>query len=188
MVEMNPLERLWVNSVNERYVPSLWRGLFTEAELQEELRWLEVGAGKGYVTAEAVDAFDVEEAVVSDYDPGQVAAARRYLGGNLGNHEVSPEFASVDVLELPFEDSSFDVVAASLVLHFVEPRRLRGFEHVPDAIEEVDRVLDDDGCFLSLNFTRNTRVRRTLRNQGFRVEYQQRHLPFLESYCYRKTG
>lgn len=186
MVEMNLVERLWVNTVNERYVPRIWRRLFDEVELPEGVRWLEVGAGKGYVTAEAVERFDVEEATVTDFDLAQVEAAESYLDHRLHNEDVDVVVESADVLDLPYTDGCFDVVAASLVLHFVEHDRLRGFERVPDAVEEVARVLDDDGCFLALNFTRNTRVRRELRNQGFVVEHQSRHLPFLESYCYRR--
>lgn len=183
---MNLVERLWVNTLNQRYVPRLWGRLFDEVELPTDARWLEVGAGKGYVTAEAVERFDVSEATVTDYDADQVEAAESYLDRRLSRRDVSLTVESADVLDLPYSDGEFDVVAASLVLHFVESGRLQGFERIPGAVEELGRVLADDGVLLALNFTRNTEVRRELRNQGFEVEHQRRHLPFLESYCYRK--
>ncbi|MFP4633183.1 MAG: class I SAM-dependent methyltransferase [Halobacteriales archaeon] len=181
MAEMNPVARLWVNTVNQHYVPRIWRRLLDSVDL-DGVDWLEVGAGKGYVTELALERHALRRAVVTDYDEHQVESAREYL--DVADGDVSVEVA--DVLDLDYPDGSFDAVAASLVLHLLEPRWTGTYERVPLAIKEIDRVLRDDGLLLALNFTRNTRVRRSLRNLGYDVEYQRRHLPGLESYVYRR--
>jgi SAM-dependent methyltransferase len=66
-----------------------------------------------------------------DLSPGMVAEAKRlYPGG---------DFVVGRAHELPFPNGSFDVVIASAVLHHIPD------EHLPGALDEIVRVLDEHG-------------------------------------------
>ncbi len=93
------------------------------------LRVLDIGCGAGKLTRELVE----RRAVVTgiDVSPAMVEIARDRLG-QLATFSVG------DLSEpLPFESGSFDVVVASLVMHYIE-------EWTP-VLKEVLRVLSPDG-------------------------------------------
>ncbi len=96
-------------------------------------RALEIGAGTGYFSLNLLRAGAIREAVATDISPGMLAALER-SAGRLG---VEVETARCEAAELPFEDSSFDLVFGHAVLH-----------HVPDldgAFREFARVLRPGG-------------------------------------------
>ncbi len=96
------------------------------------LRVLDLGCGAGQLSAELVELGAVVTGI--DVSPAMIDIARRRLG------------ASVTLLvgdisrPLPFESDSFDLVVASLVLHYVE-------DWVP-VLHEVRRVLTHLGPLL----------------------------------------
>jgi ubiquinone/menaquinone biosynthesis C-methylase UbiE len=96
-------------------------------------RALEIGAGTGYFTLNLMLAGVVREAVATDISPRMLEALAR-SGEQLG---LAVETAVCEASDLPFDDSSFDLVFGHAVLH-----------HVPDlrrAFGEFRRVLRPGG-------------------------------------------
>jgi len=92
-------------------------------------RVLEVGCGAGPLTSWLVGHDAVVTAI--DVSPGMLGLARERVGD-----EAS--FLLADLQEpLPFADGAFDLVVASLVLHYVEDWG--------SVLDELRRVLDPDG-------------------------------------------
>jgi ubiquinone/menaquinone biosynthesis C-methylase UbiE len=94
---------------------------------------LEIGAGTGYFSLNLLQTGIVREATCTDISPGMLATLEHNAAG-LGLHVTT---AACDAAELPFEDSSFDLVLGHAVLH-----------HLPDlprAFAELARVLRPGG-------------------------------------------
>jgi ubiquinone/menaquinone biosynthesis C-methylase UbiE len=97
-------------------------------------RVLEIGAGSGLSVPHYPTG--LEELVLLEPNP----AFRTRLRGLLDHTQVSATIVDGDVHDLPFDDSSFDTVTASLVFCSVDD---------PDrALAEVHRVLRPGGRFL----------------------------------------
>ena len=97
------------------------------------LRALEIGAGTGYFTLNLLRAGVIREAVATDISPGMLETLER-SASRLG---LEVETARCEAAELPFDDSSFDLVFGHAVLH-----------HLPDlegAFREFGRVLRPGG-------------------------------------------
>jgi SAM-dependent methyltransferase len=113
------------------------------------MKILELGCGIGYQSAmlakasKQVIATDLPGESLQDHAPGMAAAARLHQKLNIHNVELIPCSAE----ELPFEDSSMDMVFSSHVL-----------EHIPDqkkALDEIYRVLKPGGyhvCIVPVRF------------------------------------
>ena len=107
-------------------------------------RVLELGAGTGLNLFHYTG--DVTELVLTEPDPYMAARLRRRLAAE-PPAPGSAEVVEAPAEELPFEDGSFDCVAATLVLCTVEdPRR---------AAAEIDRVLRPDGRLLLIEHVRS---------------------------------
>lgn len=128
-----------LDEVPERFVPDAMAGELVEAEHLARYWWaaalaggcrvLDAGCGLGYGTnllaasgAAEVVGVDVAEAVVEAATGGAVPGAR---------------FAVASIHDLPFEDSSFDLVVCFEVLEHVE--------RAPEAVAELVRVLAPGG-------------------------------------------
>ena len=99
-------------------------------------RALEIGAGTGYFTLNLLRAGVIEEAVATDISPGMLSA----LGDSARELGLSVERSRCEAAELPFRDSSFDLVFGHAVLH-----------HLPDlpaAFAEFHRVLRPGGTLV----------------------------------------
>jgi ubiquinone/menaquinone biosynthesis C-methylase UbiE len=96
-------------------------------------RTLEIGAGTGYFTLNLMRAGLIGEAVCTDISQGMLDALKR-SAAEMG---LEVETARCDAQQLPFPDSSFDLVFGHAVLH-----------HLPDldaAFREFRRVLRPGG-------------------------------------------
>jgi ubiquinone/menaquinone biosynthesis C-methylase UbiE len=122
------------------------------AEMRRELlgsasgRVLELGAGTGHNLEHYGEA--VSELVLAEPDPNMAKILRERLArdGTVAGHSSVIEAPAE---ELPFDDGSFDVVVATLVLCTVEnPGR---------ALAEARRVLVEGGRFLYLEHVRSAR-------------------------------
>jgi ubiquinone/menaquinone biosynthesis C-methylase UbiE len=115
----------------------------------KDLRILELGCGIGYQSAmlakisKSVVATDLPNESVVDHAPGMAAAAELHKHLEIDNVNLVPCSAE----ELPFEDSSMDMVFSSHVL-----------EHIPnqqEALNEIYRVLKPGGyhvCIVPVRF------------------------------------
>src|SRR6059058_4020088 len=95
---------------------------------------LEVGAGTGYFTLNLLQAGLIERATATDISAGML----RRLEESAARHGLEVATAEAEAAELPFADSSFDLVFGHAVLH-----------HVPDlerAFGEFARVLRPGGA------------------------------------------
>jgi ubiquinone/menaquinone biosynthesis C-methylase UbiE len=109
-------------------------------------RVLELGAGTGHNLEHYTDA--VTELVLAEPDPNMAAILRERLESE-GTAAGQPSVIEAPAEELPFDDGSFDVVVATLVLCTVE-RPVR-------ALAEARRVLVEGGRFLFLEHVRSAR-------------------------------
>jgi ubiquinone/menaquinone biosynthesis C-methylase UbiE len=111
-------------------------------------RVLELGAGTGLNLGHYTDA--VTELVLAEPDPHMASRLRERLATE-GSAAGRPSVIEAPAEDLPFDDESFDVVVATLVLCTVDdPAR---------ALAEVRRVLVEGGRFLYLEHVRSPRPR-----------------------------
>ena len=98
---------------------------------------LELASGTGLIAKHIVNAAAHIEA--TDASPEMIAEAKR------DNHSAKLHFSVQDMFRLPYADQSFDVVIVSNALHIVpQPEK---------ALQEIKRVLKDDGVLIAPTFT-----------------------------------
>lgn len=126
----------------------LWGGFARKAVLPWALQGvrpagvlLELGSGSGAMAAGTAQTFPDLKLVVTDIDPAMVRAARQRL-----RDHPQVTVAEADVVDLPFEDGRFDVVASYLMLHHVIEWR--------QALAEAVRVLKPGGTFVGYDLHR----------------------------------
>jgi ubiquinone/menaquinone biosynthesis C-methylase UbiE len=123
---------------HERYhdsaVARAWDDAFYElvqSEVVEGDRVLDLGCGPASLWEHWAALPKLRSLTGVDLSPGMIdEARRRYPEG---------DFRVARAHELPFPDGSFDVVVVSAVLHHIPP------SHLPGALAEIDRVLDEHG-------------------------------------------
>jgi ubiquinone/menaquinone biosynthesis C-methylase UbiE len=122
------------------------------ADMRRELlsaasgRVLELGAGTGHNLEHYTGA--VTELVMAEPDPSMARLLREKLARE-GTAAGNPSVIEAPAEEIPFDDGSFDVVVATLVLCTVEdPVR---------SLAETRRVLVEGGRFLYLEHVRSAR-------------------------------
>ncbi len=98
---------------------------------------LELATGTGLIAKHIVNAAAHIEA--TDASAEMIAEAKR------GNHSAKLHFSVQDMFRLPYAEESFDVVIVSNALHIVpQPEK---------ALQEIKRVLKDDGVLIAPTFT-----------------------------------
>ena len=98
---------------------------------------LELATGTGLIAKHIVNAAALVEA--TDASAEMIAEAKR------DNHSAKLHFSVQDMFRLPYADESFDVVIVSNALHIVpQPEK---------ALQEIKRVLKDDGVLIAPTFT-----------------------------------
>ena len=98
---------------------------------------LELATGTGLIAKHIVNAAALVEA--TDASAEMIAEAKR------DNHSAKLHFSVQDMFRLPYADQSFYVVIVSNALHIVpQPEK---------ALQEIKRVLKDDGTLIAPTFT-----------------------------------
>ena len=98
---------------------------------------LELATGTGLIAKNIVNAAAHIEA--TDASAEMIAEAKR------DNHSAKLHFSVQDMFRLPYANQSFDVVIVSNALHIVpQPEK---------ALQEIKRVLKDDGTLIAPTFT-----------------------------------
>ena len=98
---------------------------------------LELATGTGLIAKHIVNAAAHIEA--TDASAEMIAEAKR------DNHSAKLHFSVQDMFRLPYAQKSFEVVIASNALHIVP--------HPEKALQEIRRVLEDDGVLIAPTFT-----------------------------------
>ena len=98
---------------------------------------LELATGTGKIAKSIVCEADAIEA--TDVSPEMIAEAKRE------NTSSKLHFSVQDMFHLPYADGSFDVVIVANALHIVE--------HPEKALNEIRRVLKEDGVLIAPTFT-----------------------------------
>lgn len=107
--------------------------IISHYEIAPGARVLELGCGTGDMWKHNLHLLRGSELILSDFSSGMLEAARQ----NVQAETVA--FRQVDIQNIPYPDSSFDVVIANMMLY-----------HVPDlhkGLSEVRRVLKPGGAF-----------------------------------------
>jgi len=108
-------------------------------------RILDDGCGPGYHTVGMKVAFPESEVVGIDLSEPLLDMAQKHLSESRIVEGVN--FQSADVLNLPFEDNSFDAVINTFMFHLVDdPVKM---------CNEIERVLIPDGQLVMIDLRRN---------------------------------
>lgn len=138
MARLNWFEKRAVLSrINRRMSATAAREMILGLNVPEKPAVLEVGCGPASALFEAISLLNPDRAVGLDIDEEMLAAARE----EAATRGYFPDFVEAKIEEIPFEDSSFDLVICFEVLHHAEDWR--------KAVEEIARVLKPGGHLLS---------------------------------------
>ncbi|MBR5895985.1 MAG: methyltransferase domain-containing protein, partial [Lachnospiraceae bacterium] len=109
-------------------------------DIKDGDRVLELGCGNGLIWKGRGDFIaKCGELILSDFSEGMLASAKEAL-----SDYDNIRYEVIDIQYIPFEDDSFDVVIANMMLY-----------HVPDldrALSEVARVLKPGGTFYAATY------------------------------------
>ena len=107
-------------------------------------RILDDGCGPGYHAVSLVQVFLGSEVIGIDLSEPLLEIARKHAAENGIKEGIS--FKPADVLNLPFEDNSFDAVINTFMLHLVDdPLKM---------CNEIERVLKPDGQLVMIDLRR----------------------------------
>lgn len=132
-------------SIHEKYSTNkigFGNWLISQYDIFPDTQILELGCGTGDIWINHLDKIENAKLVLSDFSKGMLENAKANLGNS--NNTV---FKVIDIQDIPFDDESFDVVIANMMLY-----------HVPDlnkGLLEVKRILKDGGKFYCSTFGEN---------------------------------
>ena len=107
--------------------------IISNYEINKGMKVLELGCGTGDIQKNRESIInDCSKLIFSDISEGIIATTKE----NVGNYD-NVEYKVLDIQEIPYEDDTFDIIIANMMLY-----------HVPDiymGLAEVRRVLKRDG-------------------------------------------
>ncbi len=127
-------------SLHEKYSVNkigFQRWMFEQYPFRAKIRILELGSGRGelweyYWEDQVLQSYEMD-ITISDFSEGMVDHLRQYHAGR----KISVE--KIDILDIPFEKDTFDLVIANSMLYHVRD--------IDRALSEVKRILKKDGSF-----------------------------------------
>jgi demethylmenaquinone methyltransferase / 2-methoxy-6-polyprenyl-1,4-benzoquinol methylase len=112
------------------------------ASLPESGRMLDLGAGTGDLSGEALRQYPSSRPLAADFTPGMLRVGKARYADRL-------DWCAADALRLPFPGESFDAVVSGFLL--------RNVVDLPQALAEQRRVLKPGGRLVALDTTRPPR-------------------------------
>jgi demethylmenaquinone methyltransferase/2-methoxy-6-polyprenyl-1,4-benzoquinol methylase len=112
------------------------------ASLPEGGRLLDLGAGTGDLSGEALRQHPSSRPLAADFTPGMLRVGKLRYAGRL-------DWCAADALHLPFPNQSFDAIVSGFLL--------RNVVDLPQALSEQQRVLKPGGRLVALDTTRPPR-------------------------------
>ena len=114
--------------------------IFSNYDMRSGMRVLELGCGTGSMWTGHEDVIRLcSGLVMSDFSEAMIIKAKETVG-----EYPNVSYEQIDIMDIPFEDESFDAVIANMMLY-----------HVPDitrGLKEVRRVLKPSGTFYCATF------------------------------------
>ena len=97
--------------------------IMSNYRIDEKMKVLELGCGTGDMWKNSQSLIKAcSKLILSDFSEGMVATTK----SNIGNYE-NTEYKVIDIQEIPYENETFDVVIANMMLY-----------HVPDDIADPE--------------------------------------------------
>ncbi len=127
-------------SLHEKYSVNklgFQRWMFEQYPFRTKMKVLELGSGRGelwnyYLESDVLQGYEME-ITLSDFSEGMVDHLRR----SFPDRGMAVE--KIDILEIPFEEETFDLIIANSMLYHVKD--------IDSALSEVRRVLKKGGLF-----------------------------------------
>ena len=130
-------------SIHQKYSTNkmgFGKWIFSNYKISQGMKVIELGCGTGDMWKGQEDLINsCAGLVLSDFSEGMLENAKANLGERAGL-----EYRVIDIMKIPFDDETFDVVIANMMLY-----------HVPDiarGLSEVRRVLKKGGAFYCATF------------------------------------
>lgn len=117
--------------------------IFSNYQITDEIKVLELGCGTGELWKSNLDSIDkIEQLVITDFSNDMVETTRSVIG-----NKDNVKYEVMDIQDISFENKTFDIVIANMLLHHVND--------INKAISEVNRVLKKGGIFYCSTFGEN---------------------------------
>ena len=155
----------------------VWADVLEDLQLRGDEQVLDLGCGRGAVLAMAaklvprghVTGVDLWRTEDQSGNSPEVTEANLRAEGVLERCDVR----TGDMLALPFDDASFDLVVSSLAIHNIDERNLRNHDRRLRAVSEAARVLRPGGRLAIADLLHTRRYASHLQELGMRdVHYQ----------------
>ncbi|WP_422804547.1 class I SAM-dependent methyltransferase [Streptococcus sp. FT1-55] len=117
--------------------------IFSNYQITEDIKVLELGCGTGELWKNQLDVIDkMEQLIVTDFSSDMVEKTKSVIG-----NRDNVEYKIMDIQNISFENETFDIVIANMLLHHVDD--------IDKALDEVNRVLKKGGIFYCATFGEN---------------------------------
>ena len=117
--------------------------IFSNYQLTGELKVLELGCGTGELWKSNLDSINkMKQLIITDFSNDMVETTKSVIG-----NRDNVNYERMDIQNISFENETFDIVIANMLLHHVND--------IDKAISEVNRVLKKVGIFYCARFGEN---------------------------------
>ena len=149
--------------------------IFSNYQITEDIKVLELGCGTGELWKNQLDVIDkMEQLIVTDFSSDMVEKTKSVIG-----NRDNVEYKIMDIQNISFENETFDIVIANMLLHHVDD--------IDKALDEVNRVLKKGGIFYCATFGENgvvdylaslfkNEINRELENKTFTLQNGKNYL------------